>query len=61
MVDYDDLIVECGSKLRVFLSIDADVGPQVVAASNFLPPITKCRSIKRHAASDDCNEAPSGP
>jgi hypothetical protein len=59
-VDDDDLIAERGAEAGVLFAVDADVGPHVIAASDFLPPVTKTGPLAGHAAADNGDEAPAG-
>jgi len=56
----DDLVAERGAESGVLLAVDADVGPHVIAAPDFCPPVTEAGPIAGHAAAHDGNQASAG-
>jgi hypothetical protein len=59
-VNDDDLIVECGTEAGVLFPVDADVGTNVKAGANLLPPVTEAYPVVGHAATDDGDQPSAG-
>jgi len=53
----DDLVAERGAEAGVFLAVDADVGPHVIAAADLRPPVTESRPVAGHAAAHNGDQA----
>jgi hypothetical protein len=57
----DDLVAELGAEAGVFLAVDADVGPHMIAAADLRPPVAKPGPVGGHAAAHDGDEASARP